>query len=113
MLENKEELYTVKGNTPSLLKGMLRDKRIFVAAMIEQCDRKANMLLTLAVAFLLIVTVVLLRFVTYIHFPFWLLIIPFLGFLSSILMVLLSAKPNIDTFEKIINKEIVPNFIET
>ena len=110
--ENRESLYSIKGNTPSLLKGMLRDKRIFVAALIEQSDRKANMLLTLAVSFLFIVTFILLRFVTYIHFSYWLLLIPFVGLLSSIILVLLSAKPNIDTFEKIINNEIVPNYFE-
>ncbi len=111
-LENRESLYSIKGNTPSLLKGMLRDRRIILATLIEQNDQKANMLLTLAVSFLFVVTFVLLRFVTYIHFPYWILFIPFLGLFLCISLILLSTKPTIDTFDKIINNEIVPNYLE-
>jgi uncharacterized protein YjiK len=93
-----------------LIKVLLRNQMIFKTTMLEQSDQKANMLLSISIFFLVGVLVVFLEFESYVHFPYWILIIVALGFLCTALFILLTVKPNIKTAHKIIEQEISPKY---
>ncbi len=107
---DSSSLYSPSKKEGKLIKVLLRNQMIFKTTMLEQSDQKANMLLSISIFFLVGVLVVFLEFGSYVHFPYWILIIVALGFLSTALFILFTVKPNIRAVYKLIEQEISPKY---
>lgn len=106
------ELYKISKRDTKGAKDLLRNQMIFSTTMLEQSDEKANMLLSVSIYFLIGILVVFLKFESYVHFPFWILIILALGFLTTVLFILYTVKPNFRYLFKLMDKEIKPIYPE-
>jgi len=103
-------LYKTSKKENKGVKELLRNQMIFGTTMLEQSDEKANMLLSLSISFLIGIIVVYLEFESYVHFPYWVLLILAFGFLSTALFILLTVKPNFRFVSKLVEKEISPTY---
>ena len=107
-----EKHYTKPKEMSGMLKTMFRNQSIFVWRSAKQTDLKANMLISLGFYVLLGVTLIGLRYDTFMHFSPWFLTIPWVLALLCIIQCIYIVSPNTRFLKKMFSDELLPEYPE-